>query len=142
MNKNIISLLRIGLGFIFLWAFFDKLFGLGFATTVDKAWIHGGSPTYGFLAFAAKGPFAMFFKSLAGNPLVDWVFMIGLLGVGLSMIFNYFVKLGSIAGILMVVLMYLAVLPPENNPVIDDHIIYALVFLLLAYQAKSLPAQS
>jgi thiosulfate dehydrogenase [quinone] large subunit len=45
------------------------------------------------------------------------------------MLFNRFVKWGSIAGFLMVVLMYLAVLPPENNPVLDDHIIYALVFL-------------
>lgn len=142
MNKTIVSFLRIGLGFIFLWAFFDKLFGLGFATTPDKAWIHGGSPTYGFLAFAVKGPFATFFKSLAGNPIVDWAFMIGLLAVGLSLLLNYFVKLGSIVGLLMVVLMYLAVLPPENNPVLDDHIIYALVFILLAYQAKSLPERA
>lgn len=142
MNKNIVSLLRISLGFVFLWAFFDKLFGLGFATAVDKAWINGGSPTYGFLTFATKGPFAMFFKSIAGNPLVDWIFMIGLLAVGVSLIFNYLVKIGSIAGLLMVMLMYLAVFPPENNPIVDDHIIYALVFILLAYQAKSLPEKS
>lgn len=139
MNKNIVSLLRIGLGFIFLWAFFDKVFGLGFATTSDKAWIHGGSPTYGFLAFATKGPFAMFFKTLAGNPLVDWVFMIGLLVVGVSLLFNYFVKIGSIAGLLMVVLMYLSILPPENNPILDEHIIYALIFILLMINARALP---
>lgn len=129
MNKTITALLRISLGFIFLWAFADKTFGLGFATTSANAWINGGSPTYGFLTFATKGPFADFFKSLAGNNFVDIVFMVGLLFVGLSMLFNKFVKWGSAAGFLMVVLMYLAVLPPENNPVLDDHIVYALVFL-------------
>jgi len=29
-------------------------------------------------------------------------------------------------------LMYLAVLPPEHNPFIDDHIIYSLVLISLA----------
>jgi hypothetical protein len=75
MNKTIVALLRISLGFIFLWAFADKTFGLGFATTSANAWINGGSPTYGFLTFATKGPFADFFKSLAGNNFVDIVFM-------------------------------------------------------------------
>jgi thiosulfate dehydrogenase [quinone] large subunit len=28
--------------------------------------------------------------------------------------------------------MWTAVLPPENNPFMDDHIIYALVLVLLA----------
>lgn len=139
MKTHSISLLRIGLGFIFLWAFFDKLLGLGFATTPDKAWLHGGSPTYGFLSFATKGPFALFFKSLAGNPIVDWAFMIGLLGIGISLLFNYAVRLGAIAGIVMLALMYLAVLPPENNPVLDDHIIYILVLVLIAAHAQPLP---
>lgn len=141
MNK-IISLIRICLGFIFLWAFADKLFGLGFATTSAKAWINGGSPTFGFLSFATKGPFASFFQTLAGSNIVDVLFMAGLLFVGLTMLFNRFVKLGSIAGLLMMVFMYLAVLPPENNPVIDDHIIYALIFAYFIASYKSLPKKT
>ena len=56
MNKQKIVniMLRFAMGFIFLWAFFDKVFGLGFATTADKAWIRGGSPTTGFLANADR----------------------------------------------------------------------------------------
>lgn len=27
-----------------MWAFFDKAFGLGYATEPSAAWIHGGSP--------------------------------------------------------------------------------------------------
>ena len=138
MKTITIAVLRIALGFIFLWAFVDKLFGFGFATTPDKAWINGGSPTYGFLTFGTKGPLAELFQSIAGSPVVDWLFMMGLLGVGVALIINRFVVLGSIAGTLMVLLMYLAVLPPENNPLIDDHIIYALVFLFLGARAHAI----
>ena len=31
---------RILLGIVFLWAYFDKLFGLGFATKAAKAWVN------------------------------------------------------------------------------------------------------
>ena len=37
--------LRIALGFVFLWTFLDKTFGLGFATPAEKAWVTGASPT-------------------------------------------------------------------------------------------------
>ncbi len=128
--------MRVCLGFIFLWAFFDKLVGLGHSTTAANAWIYGGSPTTGFLTFATKGPFVQFFHSLAGNHLVDIVFMAGLLFVGATLMLNRWVKWGSVVGFLMVILMFLAVLPPENNPVIDDHIIYALVFAYLISYKK------
>lgn len=139
MNKQKIVLvgLRLAIGFIFLWAFFDKVFGLGFATTAEKAWIHGGSPTTGFLSFAAKGPFVDILRSLAGVPAVDWLFMLGLLFVGLTLTFNKFVKWGCVAGALMLLLMYLALLLPENNPFIDDHIVYILVLILLASKSEN-----
>src|SRR3989344_2234299 len=109
MNKQKIVLmtLRFVMGFIFLWAFFDKVFGLGFATTSEKAWINGGSPTSGFLASAVRGPFADFFHSLSGVAAVDWLFMLGLLFVGLTLIFNKFVKWGCLAGVAIFLLMYL-----------------------------------
>lgn len=135
--KNLVYVvLRISMGFVFLWAFLDKTFGLGFATTVEKAWINGGSPTTGFLSFATKGPFAELFQSLAGIAIVDWLFMLGLLGVGVALIFNRYIKWAAIAGSAMLLLMYLAVLPPENNPIIDDHLIYILVFAVLAIRNR------
>lgn len=128
--------LRIVMALIFLWAFFDKLLGLGFATPSQNAWINGGSPTYGFLTHATKGPFAEIFQSIAGNLIVDWMFMLGLLFVGTTLIINRYVVLGSVAGIAMMMLMWLAVLPPENNPLLDDHIVYVLVLMLLALEHK------
>ena len=123
------AMLRIALGLIFLWAFIDKVFGLGFSTARDAAWIHGGSPTTGFLLYATKGPFASFFQSLAGNTLIDWLFMIGLLVIGLALITGIFVKLASATGALMLLFMWLAVLPPEHHPFLDDHLIYLLVLI-------------
>lgn len=136
--KNIISgtlllkVLRVLMGFTFLWAFLDKTFGLGFATKPEAAWLHGGSPTTGFLTHAVKGPFAQFFTSLAGVTAVDWLFMVGLLGIGLTLLLNKYVKWGAFCGVVMLVLMYLALLWPENNPLIDEHIVYAV---LLGYIA-------
>jgi len=129
--KQIIALLRIGMGWIFLWGFLDKTFGLGFATVPEKAWIIGGSPTEGFLLFATKGPFVEFFSGLAGNPLVDWLFMLGLLGVGIGLLLGIGIRLSSYTGMLIMALMYIAgFIWPEHNPFIDDHIMYILVLAL------------
>lgn len=133
--------LRFSMALIFLWAFFDKTFGLGFSTAKTAAWINGGSPTSGFLTNAVRGPFAEFFNSLtnitvSGIILVDWIFMLGLLGVGLSLLLNKFIKLGALSGSLMMLLMYLAALPPANNPLIDDHIVYIFVLLLIGFKNR------
>lgn len=121
---------RIGMGWLFLWPFLDKLLGLGFATEVGKGWIHGGSPTYGFLTFGTKGPFAEFYQSFAGHPLADFVFMLGLLLIGLALILGIGVKVAGWSGALMLVLMYTAgYMPPEHNPFLDDHLMYALFMI-------------
>jgi len=129
-----LGILRVSMGLVFLWAFFDKVFGLGFATTAEKSWLAGGSPTAGFLANAVHGPFANFYHGLAGSGLVEWLFMLGLLFVGVTLTLGIMTKLGSLAGFLMLLLMYGALgLPPENHPFIDDHFINALVMLLFMF---------
>ena len=119
------------MGFIFLWAFFDKLLGLGYATPPERAWLIGSSPTFGYLKNATHGPLAEFFQSLAGNPLVDILFMLGLLGVGAAFVLGIALRAASYSGATMMILMYLSAFPPANNPIVDDHIIYALVLLVL-----------
>ncbi len=134
-TQHVLGVLRIVMGFVFLWAFIDKVFGLGFATTADKAWLLGTSPTAGFLQFGVHGPFAVFFQSLAGSPLVDWLFMLGLLFVGLFLMLGIFMRLSGFAGIVMLLLMYLAVgLSPANNPFIDEHIVYILAIMILVME--------
>ena len=130
-TQKLYGLLRIAMGLIFLWAFIDKLWGLGFATPAEKSWIAGGSPTYGFLAMASKGPFANFYHTIAGAPSTDWLFMLGLLGLGLAFTLGIGMRIATVSGSLFVLLLYSAVLPPANNPILDEHIIYLLVILLL-----------
>lgn len=131
---------RITLGLTFLWAFFDKLFGLGFATCrdakteavtmfCDKAWVSGGSPTTGFLKFGTKGPLADFYQSLAGNPFIDVLFMAGLLLIGFALVVGIGMKLATVSGVLLLMMMWSAMMLPENNPLLDDHVIYSVVLL-------------
>ena len=131
--------IRLSLGWVFLWAFLDKTFALGFNTgrnaetgvvTLfgDKAWIHGGSPTKGFLS-NSEGPFSSFYQSFAGAPLANWLFMIGLLGIGLALMLGVAMRIATVSSVAMLVLMWSAALPTSNNPFMDDHIIYALVLV-------------
>ncbi|HEU5004778.1 MAG TPA: hypothetical protein VFT49_01690 [Candidatus Saccharimonadales bacterium] len=131
-----LALLRIGLGYVFLWAFVDKLFGLKFSTCKDlsvgckQAWIHGGSPTAGFLGHATTGPLAGFYHHLAGQAWVDWLFMLGLLFVGVGMVFGTWIRSAAAAGICLLVLMWSSLLWPADAPGVDEHIIYILVMIV------------
>ncbi len=124
--------IRLALGWTFLWAFLDKMFGLGHETARADSWLNGGSPTEGFLSFAAKGPFKGVYNNIAGAAWADWLFMIGLAGIGLALILGVFMNIAAASGALLLVLMWTAVLPPENNLFMDDHLIYAGVLGLLA----------
>jgi len=133
MNKKacyLLAAIRISLGWVFLWGFLDKLFGFGRSTAPENAWLAGGSPTSGFLSFAAKGPLAELYKGMAGNPLIDVLFMVGLLGLGLALLLGIGLKVAGVAGPLLMLLMWLAQLPPATNPFLDNHIIYALILAL------------
>jgi thiosulfate dehydrogenase [quinone] large subunit len=41
-------------------------------------------------------------------------------------------RVAAASGALLLVLMWTAVLPPENNPFMDDHLVYAMVLVALA----------
>lgn len=127
--------LRIFMGLLFLWAFFDKVFGLGFATKAEAAWINGGSPTLGFLKFGTHGPFSSFYQSIAGQPLVNWLFMLGLLGIGIAMTIGAGVKIAGWSGALMTLFMWTALLPPANHPFLDEHILETICLIGLAIHA-------
>lgn len=130
-----LAVTRLALGLVFLWAFLDKTFGLGHETASADAWINGGSPTDGFLAHAPKGPLAGFYNDIAGAAWADWLFMIGLAGIGVALILGIAMRIAAIAGVALLVMMWSAVLPPENNVFMDDHLIYALVLVALALTA-------
>jgi thiosulfate dehydrogenase [quinone] large subunit len=134
-TRYVLAGLRIALGWVFLWAFLDKLFGLGHATPSAGAWINGGSPTKGFLGKAVAGPFADMYHNIAGATWADSLFMVGLLAIGVALILGIGLRFAAVAGGVLLVLMWSAVLPPASNPFMDDHLVYAGVLALLALTA-------
>ncbi|MEU4085179.1 hypothetical protein [Streptomyces aureus] len=138
--------LRLLTGFVFLWAFLDKTFGLGYATPSGKGWIDGGSPTKGFLSSVAAGPMRSTFHSWAGAAWADWLFMLGLLGIGVALTAGVALRLAAVAGTVMMAFMWLAEWPPARhladgspsmspNPFADYHLVYAAALIVLALTA-------
>jgi thiosulfate dehydrogenase (quinone) large subunit len=129
--RYLLATIRLALGWLFLWAFMDKTFGLGHDTTVAKSWLNGNSPTKDFLGSAAKGPFAGFYHSIAGVPVTDVLLMAALLGVGTTLILGIGMRLAAGGGTLLTVVTWTAVLPPAGNPFMDQHLIYAAALIAL-----------
>ena len=123
--------LRLTLGWMLIWAFFDKLLGLGYATAESRAWINGGSPTEGYLKFATSGPLSGFYEGIAGNVVVDWLFMMGLLFIGGAVLLGIGMKIASYAGALLMLMLWSSNLPPANNPLIDEHIVFVFALLVM-----------
>ncbi|GAA1914229.1 DoxX family membrane protein [Streptomyces sodiiphilus] len=137
------AVLRISTGVVFLWAFLDKMFGLGYATQSANAWVNGGSPTNGFLSRVSVGPLESTFQSMAGAVWADWLFMLGLLGIGVALLAGVALRITAAAGGLMMAMMWAAEWPlarylsdgspsMSTNPVMEYHVIYALVLIALA----------
>jgi thiosulfate dehydrogenase (quinone) large subunit len=139
--RRALAVLRVTFGLTFLWAFLDKLLALGYSTGVGQdggvdrfgpaAWINGGSPTEGFLTFGAAGPFKGLYNSIGGAAWVDWLFMLGLLGIGAALTLGIGIRLAAAAGTLLYVLMWTVALPPANNPVLDEHVLGAVSMVIL-----------
>jgi thiosulfate dehydrogenase [quinone] large subunit len=138
-----LAVFRISLGFVFLWALLDKTFGWSYATPSARAWINGGSPTKGFLSSVDVGPFQGAFHSIAGNPVTDWLFMLGLLGIGVALIAGIGLRIAAVAATLMMAMMWIAEYPlaqhtskgkptSSTNPITDYHFIYALGAIVAA----------
>ncbi|MGY0536389.1 hypothetical protein ACW14X_02655 [Nocardioides sp. YJ-D4] len=146
---RMLAALRIGFGLTFLWAFFDKLLALGFHTGAitneagtrtgidffaeDAAWINGGSPTEGYLSNVPENNWLQgMWNDMAGQWWVDGLFMLGLLGVGLTLTLGIGMRIGAIAGAAMYLLMWFASFPLQQNPIIDEHLLGALTVGVLA----------
>lgn len=138
-----LAVLRIALGFVFLWAFADKLFGLSYSTPSAKSWINGGSPTKGFLSSVEVGPLQSLFHTMAGSWYANWLFMLALLGIGLALIAGIGLRPAAVVATLVLAMMWFAEFPPAQhtstgeatgsaNPMTDYHFVYAAAAIALA----------
>ncbi|MFG1643285.1 DoxX family membrane protein [Amycolatopsis sp. NPDC049252] len=138
-----LAVLRIVMGLTFLWAFVDKLFGLGYSTNPAQAWISGGSPTKGFLGHVQVGPMQSTLRDWAGAGWADWLFMPALLGLGVALLLGVALRPAAVAGTVLLALMWIAEWPlarstsagtatSSANPLIDYHVGYLAVLIVLA----------
>lgn len=121
--KNILSLLRISLGGVFIYAGITKI--------LNTEWSAAG-----YLENAKS--FTDFYAWLASpehieivNILNEW----GLLLIGIGLLFGIATKYASIAGIILMLLYYFPILDfpyvGDHSFLVDDHIIYALLLVLI-----------
>ena len=119
-------LLRLALGWMMLYAGLSKI--------LAPQWT-----SKGYMAGAKILP--EFFNWLALPnimPITDFLNQWGLTLIGLSLLLGFFVRISSVFGLALMTLYYLPLIDPalfpkmEHSYVVDEHIIYALVFLVLA----------
>jgi thiosulfate dehydrogenase [quinone] large subunit len=138
-----LAVLRVSTGFVFLWAFFDKAFGWSYSTPTAKAWIHGGSPTKGFLTSIDAGPFQDLFHNIAGTTWANTLFMLALLGIGSALVLGIGMRIAAGAAVLLLAMMWFAEYPlaqhtstgkptGSTNPITDYHFMYAVTAVALA----------
>jgi thiosulfate dehydrogenase [quinone] large subunit len=136
-GRRALAILRLATGFIFLWAFIDKLLGLGYSTTAGKSWLNGGTPSQGFLSSpAVVGPFKPFFAAIS-SPTTDVLFMLGMLAIGAAVMLGVGLRISAVTGSVIMICMYLAewsfgANAASTNPLVDYHIIYALALIVVA----------
>lgn len=107
--------LRLLLGVEFLLAGIDKM---------------GGGWTAASYLSSATGPFASFFQSLAGSPIVDFLNIWGLTFIGVGLILGFMVRPASFFAALLMLLYYFAqFVQNTENGVIEWHLMYALIFV-------------
>jgi thiosulfate dehydrogenase (quinone) large subunit len=135
-GRKVLAALRIVVGFNFLWSFLDKALGLNYTTPAENAWFSGGSPTQGYLMGASDGPLGGMWETMAGNPVIDTLFMLALFGLGIAALFGAGLRVAAVAGMVLASFFYLSQLPLEagaaTNPVTTSHWYYFLMFPLFA----------
>ena len=113
--------LRLTMGWIFVWSGFDKL-------------IRGFSAE-GFLLHATKGPLSGTFQNIAENAtalnVIEQLVIWGEILIGIALIFGILTRFAAFWGAIMMLLFYVAQLPPEHNPFMEYYLIYILVLAAL-----------
>jgi thiosulfate dehydrogenase [quinone] large subunit len=114
-------LLRLAMGWIFVWSGFDKLL---------TDWTSAG-----FLVNGTSGPLQGWFVDLGANGaavnVIDGLVISGQILIGLTLILGVVTRFSLFWAGGMVFMFYIAQFPPANNPFLDEHIVYIVVFLLL-----------
>jgi thiosulfate dehydrogenase [quinone] large subunit len=69
---------------------------------------------------------------MAGDAWADWLFMLGLLGIGIALTLGVGIRFAAITGGLLYALMWAASFPLDNNPLLDDHVVGLVALTVFA----------
>ncbi len=120
----VILTLRLIMGYVMLSAGLEKL-------------LSGNWTAAGYLSHLPAGnPFIPIFAPMAGSGLVNFLVIWGEILIGIALIIGIAVRFASFWGAIMLLLFWatsltgglLAGLPLANGFVVDDHLVYALLF--------------
>ena len=120
--KHVTLLLRLVMGWLFFYAGFSKI--------MNPDWTSAG-----YLSNAQTLPeLFSWFADPSRIGIVDFLNQWGLLLIGVALILGWFVSLASFAGIILMILYWLPLLNfpyVGNGFIVDDHIIYIVIFMYL-----------
>ena len=114
-------LLRLLMGWIFLWAGFDKLIN--------------GFSAEGFLLHATSGPLEGWFKDLGANAtalsVIDPLVTYSQILMGFALFFGIGTRFTLIFAAIMMFLFYIAQFPPEYDLFVDYYLVYIVAYMML-----------
>ncbi len=133
-KKLVFTTLRIAIGWHFLYE--------GVSKSMQDNWSAAS-----YLA-NSTGPFSGFYSWLGSSPLIgiiDWINILGLILIGLSLFLGYFKRVSAISGSILLLLYYFAY-PPFGGSIFDSmegnlfivnrNLIEALVLILLVVSSE------
>lgn len=123
-SKNVLFLLRVSLGWLFLYSGITKILNSSWSAA---SYIEGATTFPGLFEFFLR-PDVL--------PIVNVLNSWGQAALGVSLILGVFVRWSAPLGALLMALYYLPVLNfPKvggHSYIVDEHVIYALVLIVLA----------
>ena len=123
MQKNLLALLRIAIGWLFFYAGITKILNTSWSPAGYLSAPKMFSELYAFLISPSILPVTTF--------LSEW----GLTLIGVALILGVFMRLATVLGAIIMLLFYFPILdfpyPNNHSYIVDEHIIYALVMLVL-----------
>ncbi len=129
-KKITLFIIRISMGWMFLYAGITKI--------LDSSW---SAQFY----LKSANTFPWFYNFLMNSdvlPFVNFVNKWGLFLLGISFVLGIFIRFSSVLGAILMLLYYFPVCKfpyvGDYNFVIDEHIIYILLFVLFYFSSKDL----
>lgn len=108
-----------------------SMIGLGLRLFIDGGWGAWNSIGVVLPTTYPRGPIGDIFLNFWGNQFVIQLLIWGAVLVGLSLVFGAFLRLGAYGGILIMLMLYLAVIPPASV-IFNQHTIYIMALAILA----------